>query len=507
MTLGVLVAFFVGEYVLLPELASARRQLHRIGQLNFFWLALGSLLEVGALVAYAELTRTVLSPGAPDRFRVLRINMWALAISHTVPGGTVPATAASYRLLTESGVSGSTAANGLATQGIGSAVVLNLIFWLSLLISIPLQGYNPLYGFAAILGVLLLAAFAAVVYLLTRGERQAAHFVRIVAGRLPFVRAETVTSLVQKVADRMKILLTSSDLLVRGGAWAAANWLLDAASLWVFLLAFGTAVSPIDVLVAYGLANILASIPLTPSGLGVIELRRSPCSRASACPERWLPPESLVAPGQLLAPHPLRGRGLPLPAPGHPAGRSRGRQGPSLPRLSPNRSRGPLGLSHQQIRIEPPTGPFAGELLQTLLEAHAVHTGTRRQCRSGPSSQLLVSSAKTRSSTSKRRAWSSGSCTGTTTSIRRSRLRPMRSADPMKSLQRRDRVRPPGRRGAAEAVDPRMLQETADDGTHADVLGQLGDARPETAQARARPDRSGCRRTTPGRGRRSWRRR
>ncbi len=272
MTLGVLVAFFVGEYVLLPELASARRELHRIGQLNFFWLALGSLLEVGALVAYAELTRTVLSPGAPDRFRVLRINMWALAISHTVPGGTVPATGASYRLLTESGVSGSTAATGLATQGIGSAVVLNLIFWLSLLISIPLQGYNPLYGFAAILGVLLLAAFAAVVYLLTRGERQAAHFVRIVAGRLPFVRAETVTSLVQKVADRMKILLTSSDLLVRGGAWAAANWLLDAASLWVFLLAFGTAVSPIDVLVAYGLANILASIPLTPSGLGVIEL-------------------------------------------------------------------------------------------------------------------------------------------------------------------------------------------------------------------------------------------
>ncbi len=271
-TLGVLVAFFVGEYVLLPELASARRELHRIGQLNFVWLVLGTLLEVGALIAYAEVTRTVLSPGAPDRFRILRINMWALAISHTVPGGTVPATAASYRLLTEAEVSGSTAATGLATQGIGSAVVLNLIFWLSLLISIPLQGYNPLYGFAAILGVLFLAIFATVVYLLTRGERHAAQFVRMVADRLPFVRAETVTSLVQKVADRMKILLTSSDLLVRGGGWAAANWLLDAASLWVFLLAFGAVVSPVDVLVAYGLANVLAAIPLTPSGLGVIEL-------------------------------------------------------------------------------------------------------------------------------------------------------------------------------------------------------------------------------------------
>jgi uncharacterized protein (TIRG00374 family) len=271
-TLMVLFLFFVGEYILLPELASARKEFHQLSHLNFLWLILGALLEVAALVAYAELTHTVLSPGAPDRFRIFRINMWALAVSHTLPGGTVPGTAASYRLLTESDVSGSTAAFGLATQGIGSAVVLNLIFWVSLLISIPLQGYNPLYGFAAILGVLLLAIFAALVFFLTRGEKQAAIFLRRVAGRLPFVRAETVTSLVQKVADRMKILFTSSDLLMKAGIWAAANWLLDAASLWVFLLAFGARISPIDVLVAYGLANILAVIPLTPSGLGVIEL-------------------------------------------------------------------------------------------------------------------------------------------------------------------------------------------------------------------------------------------
>jgi uncharacterized protein (TIRG00374 family) len=273
-TLMVLLLFFVGEYILLPELASARKEFHQLSHLNFLWLILGALLEVAALAAYAELTRTVLSPGAPPRWRIFRINMWALAISHVLPGGTVPGTAASYRMLTESGgVSGSTAAFGLATQGIGSAVVLNIIFWFALLISIPLQGYNPAYGFAAILGVLLLAIFAGVVFFLTRGEKQAGILLRKVADRLPFVRAETVTALVQKVADRMKILFSSSDhLLLRAGLWAAANWILDAASLWVFLIAFGAKVSPIDVLVAYGLANILAVIPLTPSGLGVIEL-------------------------------------------------------------------------------------------------------------------------------------------------------------------------------------------------------------------------------------------
>ena len=270
--LMVLFLFFVGEYILLPELASARREAHQLSQINVVWLILGALLEVAALVAYTQLTHTVLSPGAPDRWRLFRINMWALAISHTLPGGQVPGTAASYKLLTEANVSGSTAAFGLATQGIGSAVVLNVIFWLSLLISIPLQGYNPLYGFAAILGVLLIAIFAAVIFFLTRGEKHAAVFLRKVADRLPFVRAETVTSLVQKVADRMKILFTSSDLLMKAGGWAAANWLLDCASLWVFLRAFGAHVDPIDTLVAYGLANILAVIPITPSGLGVVEI-------------------------------------------------------------------------------------------------------------------------------------------------------------------------------------------------------------------------------------------
>ena len=270
--LMVLLLFFVGEYILLPELASARREAHQLSHLNVIWLVLGALLEVAALVAYTQLTHTVLSPGAPDRWRIFRINMWALAISHTLPGGQVPGTAASYKLLTDANVSGSTAAFGLATQGLGSAVVLNVIFWLALLISIPLQGYNPLYGFAALLGVLLLAIFAAVIFFLTRGEKHAAVFLKKVADRLPFVRAETVTALVQKVADRMKILFTSSDLLMKAGGWAAANWLLDCASLWVFLLAFGAHVDPVDTLVAYGLANILAVIPITPSGLGVVEI-------------------------------------------------------------------------------------------------------------------------------------------------------------------------------------------------------------------------------------------
>ncbi len=123
------------------------------------------------------------------------------------PGGTAPGAVVGYRQLLDSEVSGSTAAFGMATQGVGSAVVLNVIFWLALVISIPLNGYNPYYGFAALLGVLLLAAFSASVYLLTKGQRHAADWLARVASHVPFVNPDTVASLVQKVADRVQILL------------------------------------------------------------------------------------------------------------------------------------------------------------------------------------------------------------------------------------------------------------------------------------------------------------
>ena len=62
-----------------------------------------------------------------------------------------------YRIFNELGVPKETNAFGLAAQGSGSAVVLNLIFWFALVISIPLNGFNPAYGFAALAGVFLLA--------------------------------------------------------------------------------------------------------------------------------------------------------------------------------------------------------------------------------------------------------------------------------------------------------------------------------------------------------------
>ncbi len=270
-TLTILVLVFVGEYIVLPELAKARQSVDLLGKVNVGYLILGVALEIGALMSYAELSRSVLDPDAPSRFRMFRINMSTLAVSHILPAGTAPGSALGYRLLTDSGVPGSTAAFGLATQSVGSAVVLNLIFWLALLISIPLEGFNPLYGIAAIAGIVLFAAFAGTILLLTRGRQRSAERLFRMARHLPFVDPAAVRRNVQGIADRVQVLLKDRQMLKRALLWAALNWLLDAASLWVFLYAFGSTVFPIDLLVAYGLANVLAVLPITPGGLGVIE--------------------------------------------------------------------------------------------------------------------------------------------------------------------------------------------------------------------------------------------
>jgi len=156
-------------------------------------------------------------------------------------------------------------------QGSGSAVVLNIIFWIALVISIPLRGFNPAYGFAALATIFLLAAFFGTILLITRGQRQAANWLRAIARHVPAVDPDRISSLLAKVADRITMLVNNRRTLWSAFSWAAANWLLDAGCLWVFIWSFGHVISPIDLLVAYGLANILAAIPITPAGLGVIE--------------------------------------------------------------------------------------------------------------------------------------------------------------------------------------------------------------------------------------------
>ena len=218
------------------------------------------------------LTRSLLPrERRPILWRIVRIQLSTLAVSHVVPGGSAAGAGLSFRLLEREGVDGPDAGFALALESIGSAVVLNVLLWIGLVVSIPLHGFNPLYGTAAIVGVLLIGGFFALALLLTREEASAARVLRAVARHMPLLNEQAVHRSVHRAAGQLRALTSDRKLLVTAVGWAGANWLLDAAALWLFVAAFGERV-PVDALfVAYGLANVLAAIPVTPGGLGVVE--------------------------------------------------------------------------------------------------------------------------------------------------------------------------------------------------------------------------------------------
>src|SRR5579864_3916890 len=189
--------FVILDYLVLPQLAGARKSLNLLGKINIAYVIAGVVLEAAALVSYSQLTYTVLRREGPRRSRLLRINMSSLAVSHIMPGGTAPGTAVAYRLLTQSGVQGADAGFALAMQGVGSALVLNSLLWVALLVSVFLHGFSPLYAVAAGAGVVLMGLFAGVVLALTRGRDRSVEVIRRWAGRVPFLDGDRVAVQVQ----------------------------------------------------------------------------------------------------------------------------------------------------------------------------------------------------------------------------------------------------------------------------------------------------------------------
>ena len=271
-TLLVVVMLFVIYYLVLPQLVKGREAADLLARVNPFLLVVAVLLEIASLLAYTILTRVTL-PTEPhlSLFTIFRIQLATKSVTNLVPGGSAAGGTLGYRLFTEAGVAPTAAGFAMATVGLGSAVVLNLILWVSLLISIPFNGFNPIYVTAAIVGVLLLASAAALVYLLMKGQDRAELILRAIARRTPFVKEETAARFIHQLADRLHDLAGQPELIRDGAIWATINWLLDAAALWVFLRAFGESLNPINLIVAYGVAGVLAAIPITPGGLGVVE--------------------------------------------------------------------------------------------------------------------------------------------------------------------------------------------------------------------------------------------
>jgi uncharacterized protein (TIRG00374 family) len=273
--LGVIliVIALVVEYLVVPELVGASKDLYLLGRISAWWVAAGVVLEVVSLFCYAVLTKVLLPAGRPKpSLSVLfRIDLSAAAVAHVIPAGTLGTAALGFKLFTTEGISANDATVMMAAKGIGSTVVLNVLLWLSLLVSIPLAGFKPIYATVAIIGTVVLALVAVLVFGILRGAGFASHVLRVVGDKVPFLNGEKVEQAVLNAAHSFALLARDKRVMAWSLLWASLNWMLDAASLWCFVAAFGQHPNPIELFAAYGIANVAGALPLTPGGLGVVD--------------------------------------------------------------------------------------------------------------------------------------------------------------------------------------------------------------------------------------------
>jgi uncharacterized protein (TIRG00374 family) len=257
---------------ILPIVPGFGDALSKLGEVEPMWLFLGIALEFAALLCYSMLTHVALGQDS-DKVRIFtlfRIQLSTRSLGSLVPGGSAAGNALGFRLMTLAGANGRDAGFALATAGVGSAVVLNLILWVALIVSIPGRGVNAFYGTAAIFGVIVMLLAGGVVLGLVDHEGRAERVTRWFARKMRFDQ-DKAGEVAVHLGERLRGLANEPGLLRKVLSWSLLNWFLDIAALFVFIRAFGGSVDIIGLVVSFCLANIFASIPITPGGLGIVE--------------------------------------------------------------------------------------------------------------------------------------------------------------------------------------------------------------------------------------------
>ncbi|MGW1344483.1 lysylphosphatidylglycerol synthase transmembrane domain-containing protein [Kribbella sp. NPDC002412] len=264
---SLLILVVLVKYVVLPKLAGAEDSLHLLAEIRPGWVALGVGLEALSLLCYSLFTRALLRT-SPIRFSwILRSDLTGFGASHVLPGGGATATAIRFQLLVSGGARTPQVTATIAAEGVGTWLALVLVTWLTAGAALLLLDAAAGYLAVVLIGTFAIACGLLAVRERSMVERLAGRLLRWTLRRLPQrVRPWTVS-----VALRLRELLADREVRKAFLVWATANWLIDAAALWVFLAAYGERVQPVVLLLAYCAASLAAILPITPGGLGVVE--------------------------------------------------------------------------------------------------------------------------------------------------------------------------------------------------------------------------------------------
>ncbi len=237
-----------------------------------YWFAAMVVAQLGSWAGLWLLQR--LAVDCHSWWPVVTSNLASGALGRVVPGGAAATGALQFRMLVQAGVAPSLAGLGIGVAGI---VVLATLAALPVLALPPILlglAVPETLSHAAFGGVALFLALLGVGALLMSGNRPV-----LWVGRITRRLGRRLRRSNPPAEDLPERFLVQRNLVRRafGSRWweavagASARWVLDYVTLLTALAAVGQHPRPSLVLLAFCAAQLLAQIPLTPGGLGVVE--------------------------------------------------------------------------------------------------------------------------------------------------------------------------------------------------------------------------------------------
>lgn len=257
------------EYGVLPSLVAAKHDIDLVRSASIILLVAAVCLEAASLVCYTGLTRAVLPADHHVGWGTqLAIDLTGYGVSHVVPGGGATAMGLRYGLMTSAGVPRRTVVTATATQTVLSDLFLACCYLIGALVALPAVVQHRSLQVAAAAGLGFFALVAAGVVVVFRSHSRWSNPIQDAGTRL----GAWLQPRLAKVGSELMSFLVDHRRTTRAAAFGMANWLLDATCLYVCLAAYpGPHLAPEVVLTAYGFANLLGLLPLTPGGLGLVE--------------------------------------------------------------------------------------------------------------------------------------------------------------------------------------------------------------------------------------------
>ena len=206
-------------------------------------------------------------------FAVVTAGLAGNAVTNTLPGGDAVGASVQYRMLAGSGIDTVQAASGLAvTSIIGIAGLFSLpIFALPVLFGGATSPGLVHAGELGGIGFVLIVALGAVVLTSDRVLLTMGHGMQWLVNKVMRHKKPSVDLGKRLLAERDQVRVDLGKNWWKAVLLVAGRIGLDYFSLLAVLEATGTRPNPSLVLLAYAATAVLALLPITPGGLGIVE--------------------------------------------------------------------------------------------------------------------------------------------------------------------------------------------------------------------------------------------